>query len=129
VVGQYSRSNVALAMLVLATFRGYGWDLVPDAMKGLASKAGGAIALLAMIWIAHALVRPSLLVAVAASVWSVGEIQEAACSIWYIFSPWEVPLGKSICSARLDLDLGAAGIVLIAWATWWVWRRHAQPDR
>ena len=115
-------------MIALATLRGWGWDVLPASMKGSASKAAGGLALLAMIWLAHSLVRPSLVVAVAASVWSVGELQVAIGSIWYMLDPWPVPEGVSILSAKAGLDLGAAGIVLIAWATWWVWSRHAQPD-
>lgn len=121
-----NRSDVALAMIALAAVRGYGWGIVPDAMKGMASKAAGGLALLAMIWIVHDLLRPSLLVAIAASVWSVGEIQVVVGSIWYMLDPWPVPEGASILSAKAGLDLGAAGIVLIAWATWWVWHERAR---
>lgn len=119
-MGRLSRFDVAVAMLALATLRGWGWDAVPDSLKGMASKGAGGMALLAMIWLAHNLVRPSLAVAIAASVWSVGELQVVLCSVWYMFDPWFVPLGRSICSVRLDLDLGAAGVVLIAWALWFV---------
>lgn len=113
-------------MLALATLRGYGWDVLPTAWKGSASKAMGGLALLAMIWIVHDLLRPSLLVAVAASVWSVGELQVVIGSIWYMLDPWLVPEGASILSAKAGLDLGATGIVLIAWATWWVWYERAR---
>jgi hypothetical protein len=116
-------------MLALAILRGYGWDVLPVHMKGSASKAAGGLALLAMIWLAHSLVRPSLVVAVAASVWSVGELQVIIGSIWYMLDPWEVPEGASILSAKAGLNLGSAGLVLIAWATWWVWKRHGQSDR
>ena len=126
---QLNRSNVALAMLALAAVRGYSWGIVSPDMRGLASKAVGGLALLAMIWLAYSLVRPSWTVALAASVWSVGELQVVMCSIWYMFKPWFVPIGAPMCSARFDLDLGAAGLVLIAWTTWWVWRRHGQPNR
>ena len=110
-------------MLALATLRGYGWDVLPSAWKGSASKAAGGLALLAIIWIVHDLLRPSLLVSIAASVWSVGELQVAIGSIWYMLEPWPVPVGASILSAKAGLDLGAAGIVLIAWATWFVYGR------
>ena len=72
---QLNRSNVALAMLALAAVRGYSWGIVSPDMRGLASKAVGGLALLAMIWLAYSLVRPSWTVALAASVWSVGELQ------------------------------------------------------
>ena len=123
-----SRSNLALAMLALAAVRGYSWGIVSPDMRGLASKAAGGLALLAMIWLAHSLVRPAWAVALAATVWSVGELQVVMCSVWYMVEPWAVPVGAPICSARFDLDLGAAGIVLIAWATWYVWTRHEHAD-
>ena len=41
-------------------------------------------------------------------------LQTTLCSVAYAVEPWEVPPGVGICSARLDLDLGAFALLVAA---------------
>jgi hypothetical protein len=50
--------------------------------------------------------------------WSFEAIQTVICSLAYAVSPWTVPVGQSICSARLDFDMGALGIMAVGWLLW-----------
>ena len=111
-----SHSSVALAacLLGICWVRHYAWGLFPPELRGLASKAGGGLALLGMITIVAALApaRPVFLVA---TWWAIEELLVVLCSITFAVRPWAVPVGQSICSARLDLDLGAIGLVALFW--------------
>lgn len=102
--------------------RHYLYDLWPPELRGLASKALGALALLSMIWLAVWLAPRSLPVTLVALWWSIEEVQVALCSFAYMLKPWPVAPGQSICSARLDLDLGAIGIVIVFWLSLYVYR-------
>lgn len=80
------------------------------ASKGL----GGALVLflLAVLW--HLSSRSRwLLAAVLCGAWA--SLQTVLCSVAYMLQPWEVPPGVGICSARVDLDLGAFGLLFAAW--------------
>ena len=117
-----SRSDVAAVLLVVMAARHYLYDLWPPELRGLASKALGALAILSMIWLAVWLAPRSLPVTLVALWWSIEEVQVALCSFAYMLKPWPVATGQSICSARLDLDLGAVGIVIVFWLSLYVYR-------
>lgn len=117
-----SRTDVAAVLLVALFVRHYAYDLWPPELRGLASKALGALALLSLVWLVVSLVPRSTAVTLVALWWSVEEVQVALCSFAYMVRPWPVPVGHSICSARLDLDLGAVGIVVIFWLALYVYR-------
>lgn len=107
----------------MAWARSFLWELSPPELKGFASKGIGGVCMLSLIWIVYTL-KPSRLLLAASLIWSFGEVQVALCSFLYMYSPWVIPQGQSICSARLDLDLGAVGIVLIVWALAFILREH-----
>ena len=117
-----SRSEVAVVLLLVMAARHYLYDLWPPELRGLASKALGALALLSLVWVVVALAPRSTTVTAVALWWSVEEVQVALCSFAYMLRPWVVPTGQSICSARLDLDLGAIGIVVVFWLSLYVYR-------
>jgi hypothetical protein len=121
-VGRANRSNVAVVLLLVMGARHYLYDAWPPELRGLASKALGALALLSMVWLVVILVPRSTPVTLVALWWSIEEVQVALCSFAYMVRPWPVPVGHSICSARLDLDLGAVGIVVIFWLAIYVYR-------
>jgi len=121
-VVQANRSDVAVVLLLVMGARHYLYDAWPPELRGLASKALGALALLSMVWLVVSLVPRSTPVTLVALWWSIEEVQVALCSFAYMVRPWPVPVGHSICSARLDLDLGAVGIVVIFWLAIYVYR-------
>lgn len=121
-VGRANRSDVAVVLLLVMGARHYLYDAWPPELRGLASKALGALALLSLVWLVVSLVPRSTAVTLVALWWSIEEVQVALCSFAYMVRPWPVPVGHSICSARLDLDLGAVGIVVIFWLALYVYR-------
>lgn len=117
-----SRSDVAAVLLVAMAGRHYLYDAWPPELRGLASKALGALALLILVWVVHSLAPRSSALTAIALWWSVEEVQVALCSFAFMARPWPVQVGQSICSARLDLDLGAIGIVVVFWLSLYVYR-------
>lgn len=117
-----SRSEVACALLLVLAVRHYGYDLWPPELRGLASKALGALSLLTMVWLVVALAPRAHAITAIALWWSVEEVQVALCSFAYMVRPWPVSVGQSICSARLDFDLGAIGIVVLFWLSLFLYR-------
>lgn len=115
-VALQSRFNGALPviMLMVGASRHFLWHLMPMEWRGSASKALGGAALLALIWIIYLLSTRARWLLPVLLWWSVEELQVVLCSVAYIVEPWVVPVGKSICSARLDLDIGAVTIVAVA---------------
>jgi hypothetical protein len=111
-----------VALLLAMGARHYLYDAWPPELRGLASKALGAIALLTLIWVVHSLAPRSSALTLVALGWSVEEVQVVLCSFAYMHQPWPVAPGQSICSARLDLDLGAIGIVVLFWLSLYVYR-------
>ena len=101
-------------LLLTASTRHYLWPAAPDALQGMASKGLGAcevLVLLAVVW----RLAPSKAMALVLSWWAFEELQTALCSIAYMHAPWTVPPGVGICSAAVGIDIGAAGILAVAW--------------
>lgn len=122
-MGRWSRTEVtAGALLLVMAVRHYGYDFWPPELRGLASKALGALSLLSLVWLAVWLVPRDRTITAIALWWSVEEVQVVLCSFAFMREPWPVPRGQSICSARLDLDLGAIGIVVIFWLSLYLYR-------
>ena len=103
----------AVALLGMLAARHYGWAWLPVEVRGSASKALGALLALFLMWAWYrsAPSRPLLLVVLYGSF---EELQAFICSAAYMTAPWTVAPGQSICSARLDFDLGAIGVMLLA---------------
>lgn len=127
-----SRTDVAAVLLVALFVRHYAYDLWPPEQRGLAAKAMGALALVTLVWLAVLHVQRSLAIYAVALWFSVEEVQVTLCSFLYMRKPWPVQPGQSICSARLDLDLGALGIVVVFWLSLLVLRSlygNSPPSR
>ncbi len=121
-VARANRPDVAVVLLLAMAGRHYLYDAWPPELLGLASKALGALALLTLVWLVYSLAPRSSALTAVALWWSVEEVQVALCSFAYMRWPWPVAVGQSICSARLDFDLGAIGIVVVFWLSLYVYR-------
>jgi hypothetical protein len=119
-VGQknpFDGRQIALAMLAVAALRHYGWEIAPPELRGLLSKALGAMAILALVWIIDSLVQ-HWGVRLVALVWTWEQLQTVICSAWYAVEPWPVPVGVAMCSAKAGFDLGAVGVMFVAVVLW-----------
>lgn len=104
-------SGLAMILLAVGATRHYGWALADAPMRGLASKALGAVAILCLLWIVYSLSRAAALVLLW---WAWEELQVILCSTWFAFDPWPVAQGEAMCSAKLGFDLGALGVLFIS---------------
>ena len=121
-----SRFNLALAMLLIGASRFYAWELWPPELRGPASKMLGSMAALCLIGIVYSL-KPSRLLAFVCAWYAFEELQTVICSMAYMVEPWAVPVGMSICSARIDFDIGAVGIMFVAFLLWRACVRLPRP--
>ena len=108
--GRSNRLNLALALLLVAGVRHYGWVQLDPELRGVASKGLGGIEVLALLALVWRLI-PSARVRCVLAFWAVHEVMVAGCSAWWLVKPWEVPAGQPMCSYGLGLDLGAVGLV------------------
>lgn len=101
-----------MAALVL---REVAWAWFPPHLQGMASKGLGAMLVLVLLAAVWRLSSRSgwLMAAMAYGVWSA--LQTMLCSIAYMVEPWTVPPGVGICSARVEFDLGALGLMAAGW--------------
>lgn len=107
-------NNLAVAVLAAGLMRNYLWNLFPIEMMGAVSKALGAAAILFLLTALYVKAKPNWPLAIVCVLWAFEELQTLICSVSYAIEPWAVQPGQSICSARLDFDLGAIGILLAA---------------
>lgn len=120
--GQKSRPEswaLACELLLIVAAREYLWLVVPADLQGMASKGLGAALVLVALSIIHRLslqvYGPSKLLGCVLLVAAWYSLQTMICSAAYMIEPWEVLPGQGICSARLDFDLGALGLIIVAW--------------
>lgn len=105
-------NQLAVGLLLVGAGRNYGWLLADPEMRGVASKALGAIAALCLIaFIAYHFA--SKMVLLVAAFYGFEELQTAVCSVMYMIEPWHVEAGQSMCSARIGFDIGAVGIFVV----------------
>jgi hypothetical protein len=102
----------ALALLIVAAVN-YGWGLFAPETRGIASKALDAAAILCLLCWVYSL-KPSRALGLVVMYGAYEQLQTVLCSVAYAFESWQVPEGESICSARIDFDLGAIGVVFCA---------------
>lgn len=109
---------LAAGLMAVVVLRDYGWTWVPAGQQGMVSKGLGALlvlALLAAVWHLAGLAnlpRWWLAWPIGYGAWSA--LQTVLCAALYLMQPWSVPPGVGICSARLDIDLGALGLLIAA---------------
>ena len=108
-----SRSNTAVYALAAIGARNYLWTIFEPAVRGSISKALGAAALLSILWLLYR-ASPSRAMWYVFLFGAFEELQTIICSVAYAIQPWVVPVGESICSARIDFDLATVGVMLLA---------------
>jgi hypothetical protein len=102
----------AIALAIVAAVN-YGWGLFAPETRGIASKALDAAAILCLLCWVYSL-KPSRSLGVVLLYGAYEQLQTVLCSVAYAFESWEVPEGESICSARVDFDIGAISVILLA---------------
>lgn len=117
--------SLFVGLLILAAVRHYGWALFPVEHRGMASKGLGGITVLTLAWVLVMHVKEAMLLPLVAW-WSFEELQVILCSFWYMADPWPVMEGQAICSAKADIDLGAFGILAVAFLVWLSTRQPLQ---
>ena len=84
----------------------------------MASKGLGAALVLVLLsvvyWLTDA--RGWLLAVLAVAAWY--QLQTLICAAAYMLGPWAVQPGQGICSARVGFDLGALGLLAVAYVAW-----------
>jgi hypothetical protein len=123
VVAQTSpRESWALAceLVLIVAAREHLWPWLPAELQGMASKGLGAALVLVLLSVVYRHApRSRVLVAVlGVAVWC--SLQTLICSAAYMVEPWSVAPGQGICSARIEFDLGAVGVMLLAWLALWL---------
>ena len=109
--------RLALVLLLIGATRHYGWALWRDTLRGSASKMLGALAALCLIGLVVYLAQ-SRVILLPAAWYAFEELQTAICSAAYMVTPWTVPVGMSICSAKIDFDIAAVSVLLLALLLW-----------
>jgi predicted membrane metal-binding protein len=112
--------GLALAFLAVAATRHYLWPHFPAEMQGMVSKGCGAAAILFLLGVCAW--RSSRLLLLVIAYWAWEELQVVLCSGLYLVEPWEVQPGQGICSAKIGLDLGALGILIVAGLLYYITR-------
>lgn len=109
---------IAAEVLLAIAGREYLWTLAPAEHQGDVSKLLGACLALVLLSAVGRVYRQSreLLAVLAVGAWY--QLQTMLCAAAYIVSPWPIPEGRGMCSARIDFDLGALGLLAVAWVAW-----------
>lgn len=102
-------------MLAVMALRHYAWRWVPVEHAGDTSKALGAAAALALLWLLSLeLTAADKLARWALILYAWHEASVALCATWFIFAPWPIATGQAMCSARIGFDLSALGLLMVA---------------
>jgi hypothetical protein len=112
-----SHTNAALIVLAIGVLRFYGYVPFDPELRGIVSKGLGGLCMVLVapyLYIAY----PSKAMLAVLAWWVFESMQVVICSTAYAIKPWDVPVGQSICSSRLDFDLGAIGALLIGLILW-----------
>ena len=120
-VDRWSLSSLALALLLVAGFRHYGWAWFPVELRGVVSKGLGAAEVLVLLSLAWWLISARS-VRIVLALWAAHEAMVVACSAWWIAAPWDVPAGQPMCSYGIGFDLGAPGILAVLLVSLWLTR-------
>jgi len=104
--------GIALLFLMVGALRHFLWPHFPAEMQGMVSKGCGAAAIVFLLGFTAWRERGPILLVIAWWAWE--ELQTVLCSALYLQEPWEVPPGQGICSAKIGLDLGSLGILIVA---------------
>ena len=109
-----SLHSLAVELLLIVAAREHLWIFLPPNLQGMASKGLGAALVLVLLSMVYRLAPPSRILTAVILLAAWYSLQTMICSAAYLVEPWAVGPGQGICSARVDFDLGAIGLVLIA---------------
>lgn len=104
---------LAVELLLIVAAREHLWPWLPAEMQGVASKGLGAALVLVLLSMLYRLAPASraLYAVLCLAAWY--SLQTLICSAAYLVEPWPIAPGVGMCSARIDFDLGALGLVAI----------------
>ncbi len=107
-------------LLLIVAAREFGWTLLPPELQGMASKGLGAALVLVLLSVVYRYAPRSrvLLAVLAFGAWCA--LNTLTCSAWWMVEPWSVPPGVGICSAKIEFDLVALGVMLCAGLAVWL---------
>lgn len=126
-VARLSRPDwLAAELLLIVAAREHLWALAPAQHQGVVSKMLGACMALVLLSVVYRLAQPSALLHAVLAVGAWAQLQAILCTLAFILKPWAVLPGQGMCSARVDFDLGALGLLGVAWIAW---RLTVRPDR
>jgi hypothetical protein len=103
--------RLAALLLLIAVMKSTAWQLSPTDAQAHVWNASGALAiamLLSLLALTYMSAEVWLVVALVSGI----ELQTAACSFWYLASPWVVKPGDELCSAGLHFPVG----LVLLWA-------------
>lgn len=108
-----SSRALAVELLLIVAAREHLWPWLPAEMQGVASKGLGAALVLVLLSMLYRLAPASraLYAVLCLAAWY--SLQTLICSAAYLVEPWPIEPGVGMCSARIDFDLGALGLVAI----------------
>lgn len=110
-----SRPDFLAAELLLAIVgREYLWTLAPAKYQGELSKLLGALLVLVLLSAISRIARHSALLTAVLLYAAYTQLQTALCVTAYVIEPWQIQAGQGMCSARIDFDLGAVGLLIVA---------------
>ena len=109
---------LAAELLLIVAAREHLWALAPAEHQGSLSKLLGACLALVLLSVVHRLCWPSrlLLAVLALGAWT--QLQTVLCVSAYILDPWPLASGQGMCSARINFDLGALGLMALGALAW-----------
>jgi uncharacterized YccA/Bax inhibitor family protein len=116
-VAGLTNRDLALIVLGIGVMRHYGYVPFEPEMRGAMSKALGGLAMVLITPLIYKAAPSRAMLAVLAW-WVFESLQVFLCSTAYAINPWPIATGDSICSARLDFDFGAIGIMIAAILLW-----------
>lgn len=122
-VAQKSRLEswaLACELALIVTAREHLWIIAPPELQGMASKGLGAALVLVLLSMVYRLAprSKSLLAVLALAAWY--SLQTLICSAAYMIEPWPTEPGVGICSSRIGFDLGALGLLAVAFVAYWL---------
>lgn len=104
---------LAVELLLIVAARHHLWPLLPEEMRGVASKGLGAALVLVLLSMIYRLAPPSRLLSAVLCLAAFYSLQTFICTAWWLVDPWQIAEGVGMCSDRLGFDLGALGIIAV----------------
>ena len=105
--------GIFIALLCFA--RHYAWTWLEPELWWPAWKALSAAMVLGLLLVVWHCTRSPVMVPVC--LWlAFEELQVGLCNTVYLFSPWPVPTGQTVCGAKFGFDVGAVGVLVGYWA-------------